>query len=80
MFGLPMVIPTTKDVEIDEVLMAEVKELVGQNNGLRIKANFVIIYVNRGTLQKLFKPLEFEGFKILDYFNYFAGQECINEY
>jgi len=29
MFGLPIVIPTAEDVEIDEVLMAKVRELVG---------------------------------------------------
>jgi len=28
MFGLPMVIPMAKDVEIDEALMAEVREMV----------------------------------------------------
>jgi hypothetical protein len=29
MFGLPMIIPVAKDVEVDEELMAEVRKLVG---------------------------------------------------
>jgi hypothetical protein len=40
MFGMPMVIPMAKDVEIDNALMAEArglaKELAGWNKELRI--------------------------------------------
>jgi len=33
MFGLPMVIPTAKDVEIDEALIEEAKELAKELAG-----------------------------------------------
>ena len=33
MFGLPMVIPTAKDVEIDEELMADARELAKELAG-----------------------------------------------